>query len=635
MESYVFAFRLTLADWRGYQKECAQRVRQTFSRRWMIVLVCTAALGAVVTAAVFDAADMPVQLTAVVAGMLFVAIPMRLYWRFWANACAPESGSLFYDEFQYAFDSDGIRMTRPGVEAFTRWSAVRSVTSTAECLYLWIDRMQAHVIPLRALPAETLAVDLLAAVERWRGESVTAATLANPSFSEPASAASNASAAPVPERRSWITDLPRLLALRHAPGMKGAPAWLAWLLAGLALIAWVGLDWLRKGPDAIFVPYMAPAIAWYVLILLAVAAALSSCSRPRVSLRSALAPVLALVLVLFALVAVAILVSVPKTAVMVGALAAGVYCVVVAARLLRSMTGRNQPQAVLNAAVVVVVAWLLTECFFVDPSVWYVPDLDAYADYSEYWDQGESLLFEQPARLDAAIAEIAPPDGESPAAFFVGFAGYGEERVFAEEIKLAARALGESYGSSDRSVLLLNDRRDLDSEPIATVASLRYALREVAAKMDVDEDVLFLSLSSHGSEDSLSVSNGPLMLQDLTDEGLAAALHDSGIKWRVIAISACHSGSFIDALQNPNTVIITAAAADRTSFGCSDNRDLTYFGEAFYRDALPRAASLREAFEMAVDAVGERERREDIEASRPQARFGEAIERKLALFERP
>jgi hypothetical protein len=299
------------------------------------------------------------------------------------------------------------------------------------------------------------------------------------------------------------------------------------------------------------------------------------------------------------------------------------------------MTGRNQPRALSNAALILVVAWFLTNCLYVDPGVWYAPDLDAYADYSEYQDQAESLLFEQPARIDAAIAKVAASDDELPGAFFVGFAGYGGERVFAEEIKLAARVLGKRYDLSDRSVLLLNDRRDVDSQPIATATSLRYTLRELRAKMDVDDDILFLSLSSHGSEDaSLSVSNEPLTLKNLTDEELAAALRESGIKWRVIVISACYSGSFVDVLRDPNTIVITAAAADRTSFGCSDSRDLTYFGEAFYRDALPEAPSLREAFETAAEAISRRERAEGVDASNPQAHFGEAIERKLELFER-
>ena len=75
---------------------------------------------------------------------------------------------------------------------------------------------------------------------------------------------------------------------------------------------------------------------------------------------------------------------------------------------------------------------------------------------------------------------------------------------------------------------------------------------------------------------------------------------------------------------------ITAAAADRTSFGCSDTRDLTYFGEAFYRDALPGATDLRTAFQRAKATIAQREQAEDIEASNPQAFFGAAIEKQLS-----
>ena len=87
---------------------------------------------------------------------------------------------------------------------------------------------------------------------------------------------------------------------------------------------------------------------------------------------------------------------------------------------------------------------------------------------------------------------------------------------------------------------------------------------------------------------------------------------------------------FIESLKNPQTIVITAAAADRTSFGCSNDRDLTYFGEAFYRDALPEAHSLRDAFEKAKTAIGARERQEHAAASKPQAYFGAEMEAKLA-----
>lgn len=248
--------------------------------------------------------------------------------------------------------------------------------------------------------------------------------------------------------------------------------------------------------------------------------------------------------------------------------------------------------------------------------------------------KAETLLIEQPLRISAAMADIARPEGDGPAMFFLGFAGFGEEQVFAEEIRFASEVVRARYGTGARSLLLVNDRRDSGSAPIATVSSLHYALSAMAGRMDLEEDVLFLALSSHGSDGTLAVSHRPLMLRDLTDEALAQALEDAGIKWRVIVISACYSGSFIDALRNPNTIVITAAAADRSSFGCSDDRDLTYFGEAFYRDALPGAGSLREAFGRAVEAIEAREAREHIEPSHPQAYFGEAIEARLARFPR-
>lgn len=153
--------------------------------------------------------------------------------------------------------------------------------------------------------------------------------------------------------------------------------------------------------------------------------------------------------------------------------------------------------------------------------------------------------------------------------------------------------------------------------------------------MNLERDVLFLSISSHGSQEpSVSVSNGEVPLRDLTGGELAAALHESGIQWKVIVISACHAGAFINSLRDDHTVILTAAAADRTSFGCSDDRDLTYFGEAFYRDALPRSKSLREAFERAKADIQAREVRDHITPSDPQAFFGAATEAKLVEIEK-
>jgi hypothetical protein len=218
----------------------------------------------------------------------------------------------------------------------------------------------------------------------------------------------------------------------------------------------------------------------------------------------------------------------------------------------------------------------------------------------------ESLLFDERAQIDDAVDAMSPGLDSSPAMYFVGFAGVAEEHVFAEEIKLAARIVDERFGTSGHQLLLINDRRDIDTYPIATASGLAYALKAIAAKMNPDRDILFLAISSHGAADaSVSVSNGGLQLEQLSDEDLAAALRDSGIKRRII--------------------VIAAAAPDKTSFGCSDDRDLTYFGEAFYRDALPHAKTLQEAFTQAKAAIAAREHEEHETPSEPQAYFGTQI----------
>ena len=57
--------------------------------------------------------------------------------------------------------------------------------------------------------------------------------------------------------------------------------------------------------------------------------------------------------------------------------------------------------------------------------------------------------------------------------------------------------------------------------------------------------------------------------------------------------------------RTTRTLVITAARHDRTSFGCADENDFTYFGRAFFKEALPRAHSFQDAFRKAEALVGE------------------------------
>jgi hypothetical protein len=199
---------------------------------------------------------------------------------------------------------------------------------------------------------------------------------------------------------------------------------------------------------------------------------------------------------------------------------------------------------------------------------------------------------------------------------------------------LGQRVFAERLGTGSRSLELINDYQDRESFPLATQVALRYALSEIGMEMDPAEDILVLLLTSHGSrERGISIRNGVSYIDsDLPPNDVRSALDDAGIRWRIVIVSACYSGVFVEPLKTDTTMILTAADSQHTSFGCADDRDLTYFGEAFLRDALPAEPSLEAAFERARSALVRREKLETLDHSNPQIWVGAAMKKKLATL---
>ncbi len=425
---------------------------------------------------------------------------------------------------------------------------------------------------------------------------------------------------------SSLAALWRLWTLRPLENASTAASEAAVISLSVASLAlWVGLDRWLAGPGAQFEAWDTLTVSFYALLVLGVAFVASVASRPRLGFRSVLFALLALLPVLIIMGFLIDLRLDGRAALAARGLLA-LYALAYGSRALRTLSGSRQMRA--TAAVIMLLGGFLAYSQFeeLSPSLWAPPSQEDEEGEGMPASTAEALLFDEQAQIDAAVDRMSAGTGADPEVFFVGFAGMSSQRVFAEEIKLAARVIDERFASGDRNLLLINDRRDLQTYPIATVSGLSYALNAVAQKMDPERDILFLALSSHGSADpALAVSNGSLRLEQLTADDLSTALSESGIKRRIIVISACYSGAFIESLQDPNTIVITAAAADKTSFGCSDGRDLTYFGEAFYRDALPFAVTLQQAFERAKAALAVREKQEHESASEPQAYFGSEI----------
>ncbi|HEV8028596.1 MAG TPA: C13 family peptidase [Stellaceae bacterium] len=242
----------------------------------------------------------------------------------------------------------------------------------------------------------------------------------------------------------------------------------------------------------------------------------------------------------------------------------------------------------------------------------------------------DTILHDQPWLLAQEIEAVASHRRGAPDLYFLGFAGYAGQDVFMKEVETVRTLFDERFGTRGRSLLLVNNLDTVKELPVASAGNLRLALDVIAAKMNLDNDVLFLFLTSHGAENELAVSFPPLQLEDIAPQDLRHMLDAAGIRWRVIVISACYSGSFVDALKDRQSLIITAAARDRSSFGCSNENDFTYFGDAYFNQALRHGSSFIAAFDEAQRLIASREQEEKLTPSEPQIYIGGAIKEKLA-----
>ena len=198
-----------------------------------------------------------------------------------------------------------------------------------------------------------------------------------------------------------------------------------------------------------------------------------------------------------------------------------------------------------------------------------------------------------------------------------------------------AELFDRQFSTEGRSLILVNHWSTVSEVPLANATNLDRTLQHIGRLMNKDQDVLFLFLTSHGSKGIFAIDMTGFGLNNLTPSRLRSSLDRSGIKNRVIVVSACHSGSFIPALAEPNTLLITAAHADRTSFGCSDQNEWTYFGDAFFNRALRQERSFERAFHRANQLIARWESKDRLTPSLPQIVVGEALRPKLTAIVGP
>jgi hypothetical protein len=270
------------------------------------------------------------------------------------------------------------------------------------------------------------------------------------------------------------------------------------------------------------------------------------------------------------------------------------------------------------------------------PWFWYADRLTEQQDDISSYELSQSQIEQQLALSDEQRKNVAIGRKGVTELYTIEFSPYGNEDVFMNDSMMVSDLMAKRFDAANRTQLLVNNPKTHATLPWATNINLERAIQEVAAKMNKDEDILMIYLNSHGGKDmKLSASNWPIAVEPLTPMQLNKWLDNAGIKYRVIAISACYSGSWIGPLQDENSLIMTAADKDHTSYGCGSRSTLTYFGRAMFDEALRQTYSFEEAFKMAVPVIKQREidaKKED-GFSNPQIYIGKNIHEKLVALE--
>ncbi|MEP6825923.1 MAG: C13 family peptidase, partial [Ramlibacter sp.] len=293
------------------------------------------------------------------------------------------------------------------------------------------------------------------------------------------------------------------------------------------------------------------------------------------------------------------------------------------------------PRAIALAAVLLCVSLLSAWLF--PHRLWYSTEPAAEsAEEQPRLKLSQEVFEQQQALWTSKSRDLAPQRPGIADVYAIVFAPYAGEDVFLRESTMVAQVLGERFDAAGRTLHLVNHASTAATHLWATPENLKRAVQAVAARMDRDNDILVLYLTSHGAQDfKLAASHWPLEVAPVEPAMLRAALDEAGIRHRVIAVSACYAGGWIAPLSSDTTLVMTASDATHTSYGCGRRSPLTFFGRAMFDEQLRKTHSFEQAFAAAVPIIDQREK-EGGKAdgfSNPQISVGEKIRPVLRALE--
>ncbi len=244
-------------------------------------------------------------------------------------------------------------------------------------------------------------------------------------------------------------------------------------------------------------------------------------------------------------------------------------------------------------------------------------------------------FLDQHRKVVSAVDAIRPGRKGRVEAFVV-VAGIDADPVFGREAAQTAKVLERRYGARGRTITLAaGNGAGKAAAAHGSPANLWAVLAGVAAKMNLEEDVLILYTTSHGDKNvGIVYKDGEKGFGMISPRHMRKMLKGLGIQRKMVMISACFSGSFIPALLDDNSVVITAASPVRPSFGCNPGNDWTFFGDALINNSMREGLPLNATKDIAFRKISEWELGHGLTPSEPQYYAGSSAKAWLDLLEK-
>lgn len=624
----------TLGDWLDIENSEAERIlacgktgarlrRDSHTRSWSMLLVWLLA-GCLIGWFAEDGSLLD-SVNTLALGAMLVLFPALQFFAY--RAQLRRIARITPASYRFAFGSEGLAIDSSSGQSRLPWSSLEAIERRSDAVLLHLRGFRTLCLPKRCFADPAEFEHHVSSLEQASGLQANAA----PAMAET-----------IPEKRGLGT-LRDFLAnwrasTRFAILHKSAPSHLRVSVAQIVLWVAAGMlidlvyDFSMVGLEGHFYWYALPYQLFGLPCVLLCAWGVANCSpQPQRIPAATLAVLTALVvpqvvsLLIFRLLSDTPLEQVATPVFWLVLMWACIAAIVALVRTLELPSDQR-----LAAVLGVIFVFATVNLLGVNQvRLWVANDTDeSSTDSGGNWERtsSESVLYTQPALLDQALASIRKGRPGVPELYLLALGGYGEQDVFKREVESVETLFAERFGTENRSVVLVNNPATVEERPIASTIALQRTLKAIGEKMDPGEDVLFLFMTSHGAADhKFSLSLWPYRFGDLTPDSLLALLDDAEIQNRVIVVSACYSGGFIEPLVNPHTLVMSASRADRNSHGCSHEADWTFFGRAFFDEALRQTHSFAGAFEQARRTVAEREKEEGYDASEPQISAGSAI----------